>query len=456
MIHIALEWSADSSWLIVSDAPAGESLGLFLLSAEDGERRRLTTTPPRMPGIIQGLGLTGDWDPALSPDGRWLAFIRVVEFDGEVHRLRFSPDMTAQGSPERLTFEKRLAASPRWLSGGEEILLSDGAPFCERQMLRLAVPPESDPSARRQVGVGTDATTLAFSQASRRLIFSRSQRDTNIYRLGLREAGEPAGEPERMIASTRLEFTPEYSPDGDTVAFMSTRSGNQEIWLSNADGSNLRQLTSMGAASPSWSPDRATILFHSQLTGSRDIYRVGAQGGSPRRLTDQPSTEAEASWSRDGRWIYFGSDRTGRSEVWRMPAGGGQATQVTSNGGDCPSDSPDGRWLYYSRDTGARIDLWRAPVAGGAETRVLENLVYGYDYAVTSRGVYFIRAGPANIPTADTSLEYLDFTKGKIGLSLRRIRGLSLGLALSPDGRSLLYSQTDAAGADLILVENFR
>ena len=239
---------------------------------------------------------------------------------------------------------------------------------------------------------------------------------------------------------------------------MSTRSGSQEIWLSNADGSNPRQLTSMGAAaaSPRWSPDGATILFHSRLKGSADLYVVGAQGGSPRPLTDQPSAEGEARWSRDGRWIYFASDRTGRSEVWRIPAGGGEATQVTRNGGECAFESPDGRWLYYSKDNGPRIDLWKAPVAGGAETRVLENLSYGYDYAVTNRGVYFVRAGPANIwPAADTALEYLDFATGKIKLLVPKILGWSLGLTLSPDGRSLLYSQTDAFGADLILVENF-
>ena len=220
--------------------------------------------------------------------------------------------------------------------------------------------------------------------------------DSNIYRLGLRGPGEPEAEPERLIASTRLENNPEYSPKGDAVAFMSSRSGSTEIWLSNADGSNPRQLTSMGGpltANPRWSPDGTTILFDSRLKGSADLYVVSVQGGSPRPLTDQPSLENEASWSRDGRFIYFGSDRTGRREVWRMPASGGEATQVTRDGGSCPFESPDGRWLYYAKRP--RFDLWKAPVAGGAETRVLENLSYCFNYVPTSHGVYFVRAGLA-------------------------------------------------------------
>jgi Tol biopolymer transport system component len=441
-----LAWTADNKWLIVSDEPAGELPGLFLLSPESGEKRRLTSAPQRQHSLRGG-----DCEPALSPDGRWLAFIRVVDVSiGDVHVLRLGPDMTAQGSPEPLTFDNRLAQSPTWLFGGSEILFSQGAQTSERQMLRLAaVPPGPHANDRRQVPVGMDAWDLAFSRTSRRLVFSRQQRDTNIYRLELRGPGEATGEPQRLIASTRSEDNPQYSPKGDTVAFASTRSGSEEIWLSSADGSNARQLTSMGGSktsNPRWSPDGTTIVFDSRLKGSADLYLIGAQGGSPRPLTDQPSYDGEAMWSRDGGLIYFGSDRTGRMELWRILAGGGEATQVTRNGGCCAFESPAGRWLYFAKGFFGS-ELWKAPVAGGAETRVLENLTYGFNYAPTSHGVYFLRG---------SALAYLDFATGKIKLLLPRIRDSGFGLTLSPDGHSLLYTQTDSSGADLMLVENFR
>ena len=241
---------------------------------------------------------------------------------GEVHLLRLGPDMTAEGSPERLTFEDRYAASPTWLSRASEILYSQGAPEGERQILRLAAVPAGPDAVAGRPGVardGCDEPGLLPSLAGGSSSVAR-RADSNIYRLGLRGPGEPGGEPERLIASTRLENNPEYSPKGDAVAFMSSRSGSTEIWLSNADGSNPRQLTSMEGpltANPRWSPDGTTILFDSRLKGSADLYVVPVQGGSPRPLTDQPSLENEASWSRDGRFIYFGSDRTGRREVWR-------------------------------------------------------------------------------------------------------------------------------------------
>jgi hypothetical protein len=86
---------------------------------------------------------------------------------------------------------------------------------------------------------------------------------------------------------------------------------------------------------------------------------------------------------------------------------------------------------------------------------VLEGLRlrYGYDYVVTPQGVYFVRLGD---PPGRDSLEYLDLATGKVKLLLRTSRPADLGLTISPDGRWLLYAQTEAFGSDLILVENFR
>jgi len=86
---------------------------------------------------------------------------------------------------------------------------------------------------------------------------SRVSQDTDICRLELSGRGGGATEPEEFIASKRPDNCAEYSPDGQRITFVSTRSGTEEIWLSNADGSQPRQLTFMGGAqtaTPHWSP----------------------------------------------------------------------------------------------------------------------------------------------------------------------------------------------------------
>ena len=95
-----------------------------------------------------------------------------------------------------------------------------------------------------------------------RVVYAAQFRDANIWRLALLSQDRTAPAP--IAASTLDEQTPHYSPDGKRLAFASTRSGVEEIWLANADGSNPKQITSMGGpqcSNPRWSPDGRTILL---------------------------------------------------------------------------------------------------------------------------------------------------------------------------------------------------
>jgi Tol biopolymer transport system component len=204
---------------------------------------------------------------------------------------------------------------------------------------------------------------------------------------------------------------------------------------------------------PRWSPDGQAIVFDTLKDGSRDLYLTSPQGGPVRRLTDGTGDQTEPEWSRDGRWIYFNSGRTGRREVWRIPAGGGQAIQVTRNGGASAIESPDGRWLYYARGPAYGAELWRAPLAGGEEARVLESLGNRLSYAVTEDGIYYSQA---RTDLDRLSLAFLDLRSGQVRHLLTTNGRMFVGVSVSPDGRQLLWSQVDALGADLMLVENFR
>src|SRR5436190_19409571 len=93
---------------------------------------------------------------------------------------------------------------------------------------------------------------------------------------------------------------PDHSPDGNRLAFASTRSGAEEIWLANADGSKPMQITSMGGpqcSNPRWSPDGRTILFNSRRDGSADLYLLIPDTGELHKITNHPAEEFEPRWS---------------------------------------------------------------------------------------------------------------------------------------------------------------
>jgi sugar lactone lactonase YvrE len=134
-----------------------------------------------------------------------------------------------------------------------------------------------------------------------------------------------------------------------------------------------------------------------------------------------------------------------------MPASGGPRIQVTKRGGWSPLESVDGQYLYYAKIS--QNALWRLPLAGGEESQVLPAVAgWGSAYVPGRLGVYFIR------PTghgSEQEIAFLSFATSQITSIATIPRTAALGLALSPDERSILYSQTSQVGSDLMLVENF-
>jgi Tol biopolymer transport system component len=442
-----LTWSPDNKWLVTADQ---QPYGLHLISVETGEKRRLTS-PPKY---------GGDGGASFSPDGHSLAFARMLDLGlGDVYRILLTDDYQPRGEPERLTYENRDIASPVWALDGSQILYSSGNWWTSGRVVRriaLSGPKGSSGYPAVQESFGEDAWELAISATSRRLVYRRGYSDSNIYRIELRGKDGRVGASERFIASTRYDLIPEYSPDGKTIAFTSSRSGSLEVWLCNADGSNQRQLTFMGGplvSNSRWSPDGKMLVFDSRKEGSSDLYLISADGGRPRRLTSDPGYEGEARWSQDGKHIYFHSDRSGREEVYRMPAGGGEASQVTRNGGVYSYESPDGRWLYYSKWVDGSITIWKVPVGGGEETQVHPGPVGGqqFNFVVVDDGIFFTKDAPGG-----GTLEFIDFKNEKTTTICQVEKPWGLGITISPDRRWMLCSLSEEGFNDLMLVENFR
>ena len=373
-------WSPDGNWLYIEDrAGYWEAEAIFALSVETGEKRRLTNP-----------GFRGDRDPAISPDGRTLAFVRYMPSGiADVYLLPLR-DGTPVGEPRRVTFEGRVTSRPVWTPDGKELIVVDG-PTANFHLSRLF--PDGQHKTQR-MAVGEMGDTPAVSARSARLAYSKVIRDANIWRVDLPSRPGELARPVEFISSSRLDFNPQYGPNGDRIVFSSNRTGSFEIWTANTEGSGLIQLTSFGGpqvGSPRWSPDQQQIVFDCNIGGESRIYTVGAQGGKPQIVPDT-GPAVVPSWSRDGNWIYYGSNRTGRFEVWRAPAKGGPPVQITRNGGFVAYESWDAQTLYYAKTDGPapvfRMSLASNGAASGAgeESQVLEGVPYRA-WAVTASGL---------------------------------------------------------------------
>jgi eukaryotic-like serine/threonine-protein kinase len=452
-----LAWSPDGKWLVISDrASAREPFALFLLSIENGEKRRLTSPQAQ---------LAGDSGPAFSPDGHTLAFGRSVDsFLGDLYLLALSDSLMPAGEARRITFENRGATNPTWSADGREIVFSDGS------LWRVAPGSAGQaPKPQRLSAFGDAVIDPAISRRGQRLTYAHLLFHSSIWRIASPVLDVTAGAhgskslkpvtSAPFISSTRDDAAPQFSPNGKKTAFMSGRSGSPEIWVCDSDGSNALQLTFFGGprvTTPRWSPDGGRIAFDSDAQGEYDIWVVGANGGKPQRMTTHPANDGNPSWSRDGRWIYFDSARTGEQQVWKIPANGGEAIQVTRDGGFAPVESPDGKFLYYIKSL-TNTTLWRIPVEGGQAGKILEDVSNYLNLALVDSGVFFV---PSRDTAAGSSLRFLSFATNKIRTVANFEQPLDFGgfggVSVSPDGRWILYTQFDRAGSELMLVENFR
>ncbi len=198
-----------------------------------------------------------DWGPALSPDGKELAFQTDREGDDEIYIWNFEEENLRQ-----ITFNDVDERFPSWSPDGKWLVYSSATNSPQNHDLYII---KADGTERRA-----------------------------------------------LIASQKSETNPSWSPDGKLIAFGSNADpdNKSEIFLIEPDGSNLVQLTDVAGFNnqPNWSPDSKKLAF----SGMRDedkninIWICDIESKELTKLTDLPKWETFPSWSRNGEWIAFG------------------------------------------------------------------------------------------------------------------------------------------------------
>jgi dipeptidyl aminopeptidase/acylaminoacyl peptidase len=146
----------------------------------------------------------------------------------------------------------------------------------------------------------------------------------------------------------------DWSPAGDAIAF--TEQDN--LWLLTVQTGATRLLTTL-ASDPSWSPDGHSIVFTSTRSGNYDLWVLDLATSAVRQLTADPASDRSPDWSPNGRWIAFSSHRGEHSDLWVIPASGGGAVQLTNDEDmdSQPTWSPSGdRIAFWS--SRAHPSLW--------------------------------------------------------------------------------------------------
>jgi Tol biopolymer transport system component len=138
---------------------------------------------------------------------------------------------------------------------------------------------------------------------------------------------------ELLDAPETADFDARWSPDGSHLLFTSNRSGNMDLYVMDANGENITQLTSelSSESGGRWSPDGSRIVFVSDRAGNLDLFVMNADGSNVVQLTETHLMERDPCWSPDGKQIVFASDRRGKLDLYVMNADGSDVTQLTDD-----------------------------------------------------------------------------------------------------------------------------
>jgi Tol biopolymer transport system component/DNA-binding winged helix-turn-helix (wHTH) protein len=429
-----ISWSPDGKWIGFGEPlPDKAEDRMYLLSVETLEIRKL----PHDPKCLH------EATPTFSNEGDRLAYICVRS----TNEFELYSTALPGGAPKLITTFSNFPAGFAWSADDRRLFLalaSDDGP--DLREIGLA-----DGSVRR-LDFASNAAWPTVSHKGDKLAYSATSDNTNIWRHDLLH---PHGSPLKLISSTREEYDPQYSPDGRHIVFGSTRGGSGEIWMSDAAGNNLVQLSKFNSSSgtPRWSPDGKRIAFDLHRSGHFEIYTVDISERVPRKLvTNLRKDISTPNWSRDGKWIYFRSYEAIGHKMYRCAAGGGDAMLLSAQpDGISAQESYDGEVLFFAARN-ANTGLRMIPLRGasketdvdGMPAVVSENL-----WTVVPTGIYFVRADEPR------SLCYFDFASKKIREVFHLEKDFAGGLSVSPDGRWLLYSQVDEENSDIMLVDQF-
>ena len=349
-----------------------------LAFAHSGEYLYFVRSDPRALYCVSPLGgapakivenLTNNF--AISADDRQIAFIRPVIKPDDQRELSLLV-ANADGTGERtllVAAQPEHLSAPVWTPDGSSIICAQGIAMGDKWNLGLIEVKVAD-GIKKELSPERFSSILKLDWLPDRsglLMVAREHpgagRNHKLWHVSY------PGLEIRQLTEDSIDYVDLSVAAGADKAVASQATLIQEIWVGpSSEPQNLKKITqAIGAFC--WTPD-SRLVFSSTASGNEDIWIMQADGTEQRQLTNDPAVDLTPTITPDNRYIVFTSYRTGSSQVWRMNLDG--SNQIPLAQGLSLAISPDGKWVLYN--TMDNWHLWKVPIDGGEPVRLTEYL----------------------------------------------------------------------------------
>ncbi|MEM9445354.1 MAG: biopolymer transporter Tol [Verrucomicrobiota bacterium] len=202
----------------------------------------------------------------------------------------------------------------------------------------------------------------------------------------------------QLTSDKSISLGPKFSPSGDSIAYTSYKSGYPDVWVINLVLQKRRSVSFYPGinSAPAFSPDGAKLALTLSKDGNTELYTVNANGGSPNRLTNTRGTEASPTWSPSGKEIAFTSDDRGSPQIMILNRSSKSVRRMRTNSTYTtePAWSPDGKSIAYSIMTAGQMQIGISnPLNGNQSILTTDGFCESPSWARNSRHLIYTRKG---------------------------------------------------------------
>jgi serine/threonine protein kinase/Tol biopolymer transport system component len=358
--------SPDGRQLAFLIADASNTQALAVRAVDSAEHRVLVRS---LPGGVPA--------PSWSRDGKQLSFVRGGLFAAS---NLFVIDMATGNVRQVTNYTRGLegVSSHKWLPDNRHIVVSY-APFPRQQPAAdIGILDLEDGSiARLTTTVQRGLTALTVSADGTRLLAVSTENAREVWRI----PADPRERPARLFGPRGDPMWTFLTRDGRLLLFNGTVSGSRNLWLGPIDNlGDARQVTFVQGdtiAHSSLSPDGSRIAFVSTATGNSDVWVQNVDGSDLRQLTNDVAADSWPVFSPDGKALVYTSLRGTQQETWTIPSTGGTAEKLFDGffrGDWQPQPAGSGTWIVTSNgqdrvrllDVEGRAVVWEVRVANSS------------------------------------------------------------------------------------------